>query len=136
LMRSTHDKTHPDFIKCTLLPKTTQICFIDNSYFEEMVNKYIYYIQPRSYFHHLSRTDIIDRFSSSSLAKRLSFPESLFRGISFSTLGRNTSIQDDIYVSHKLMYHIKEFFVLTTHKPRTRKLSLCTGRITRKNRGI
>ena len=61
-MRTTHDKTHDDFIKCTLLPTTTEICFVDNTYFHSMIHPKVYYIQPKSYFHTLSQQGIIERF--------------------------------------------------------------------------
>jgi hypothetical protein len=61
-MRTSHDKSYDDFIKCTLLPTTTEICFIDNTYFRSMIHPKVYYIQPKSYQHSLNQQDIIERF--------------------------------------------------------------------------
>ena len=61
-MRTSHDKSYDDFIKCTILPKQTEICFVDNTYFQSMVHPKVYYIQPKSYLHSLSPKDIIHRF--------------------------------------------------------------------------
>ena len=61
-MRTSHDKSYDDFIKCTILPKQTEICFVDNTYFQSMVHPKVYYIQPKSYQHSLSPQDIIHRF--------------------------------------------------------------------------
>ena len=42
--RTTHKKTHSDFIKCTKLPEDTQICFLDDVFHPDMSNERIYYI--------------------------------------------------------------------------------------------
>ena len=61
-MRTSHDKSYDDFIKCTLLPNNTEICFVDNTYFHSMIHPKVYYIQPKSYQHYLTHQDIIERF--------------------------------------------------------------------------
>jgi hypothetical protein len=61
-MRTSHDKSYDDFIKCTLLPTTAEICFVDNTYFRSMIHPKVYYIQPKSYQHSLNQQDIIERF--------------------------------------------------------------------------
>lgn len=61
-MRTSHDKSYDDLIKCTLLPPNTEICFIDNTYFRSMIHPKVYYIQPKSYLHSLSPEDINKRF--------------------------------------------------------------------------
>lgn len=73
LSRTTNEKTYIDFIKCTLLPKNTEICFIDNTYYRHMNNSRVYYIKPLAYVHSLSQDEIITRFSNSDVGKKL-FP--------------------------------------------------------------
>ena len=68
--RTSNKKLYDDFIKCTLLPKSTEICFIDNSYHQDMVQDKIYYIQPRSYYHNLCLTEVINRFYNSDIGKQ------------------------------------------------------------------
>ena len=63
--RTSNKKLYSDFVNCTLLPKSTEICFIDNSYHQDMVQDKIYYIQPRSYYHNITLSRIIDRFYNS-----------------------------------------------------------------------
>lgn len=65
--RTSTEKTYSDFIKCTLLPKNTEICFVDDREYDRMKNDKIYYIQPPPYFHNLSKNEIIDRFFNSNL---------------------------------------------------------------------
>lgn len=145
LLRTSHDKLHDDFITCTLLPNTTEICFVDNSYFDAMKKDCIYYIQPRSYYHHLSIKDIIDRFIHSAMGNALSlenknlFYENVYdyfnRDIYYKhTNNINKKIETDIYVAQKIMYHIKEFFYFAKRKRRTKKLKLSCSKLTRKKR--
>ena len=140
LSRSTNEKTHDDFIKCTLLPRTTEICFLDNTYFSNMINEKVYYIQPRSYYHSLSIKTIIERFLFSTLS--IGYKESTKGKLETflcdwfdmnSTEYPPHSIDIDIFVAHKMMYHIKEFFYLTHRKNKTKKNSVRLSRVTRKS---
>lgn len=134
LKRTTQQKTYSDLIKCTLLPKTTEICFIDNSYYQKMMNDRVYYIQPKSYFHSLNVGEIIDRFICSQLFVKGTSIE-LYDWFSKHHTNKNRDAEkDDIIVSQKLMYHLKDFFILTTKKQKTRKVAMNIGRFTRKRR--
>jgi hypothetical protein len=141
--RTTNNKTHKDFINCTMLPQKTKICFIDNTYFYEMNNDRVYYIQPMSYIHQLSGTDIIDRFIYSDLCKKTFDMDNQYilsdlLYIQFKKRGpmniqeNKMLFEQDIHVSQKLMYHIKEFFYLTQKKNRTKKIKYPLGKFTRK----
>lgn len=146
--RTTHNKTYSDFIKCTLLPKKTMVCFIDNTYFNDMVNDRVYYIQPRSYIHHVSSDVIIDRFLNSGLFnKSISNPhrfllaDHLYSDFSKKGFIHNTNISKkeleiDIHVAQKVMYYIKEFFYLTQKKSRTKKIKYPIGRFTRRKKPL
>jgi hypothetical protein len=70
-LRETTSKTHRDFLKCAILPKHTEICFIDDAYHVKMKHDKVYYIQPPPYIHGLSRETIIDRFMNSPLFYKL-----------------------------------------------------------------
>ena len=142
LKRTTSAKTHSDFIKCTLLPKSTEMCFIDNSFFPKMCGEHVYYIQPRSYFHYLRTDEIIDRFISSELYKKLTYTGNCFETILYHVfLEKQPTInmillekrlETDILISQKMMYYIREFFYLYSRKIKTRKLKQKIGRFTRK----
>lgn len=130
LERSTHEKTHSDFIRCTLLPKKTEICFLDNTEFHGMKHDHIYYIQPPSYYHRLSHKTIIDRLISSKLAENLDdynklkiyqHALDLFPHVGANFKEFDVLTEKDIMVSQKMMYHIKEFFLLSKKKKQTRK---------------
>ena len=134
ISRTTHDKTHSDFIRCTLLPKSTQICFIDNSYFPNMKNERVYYIQPRSYEHNLSFDEIIQRIIISNLGFDVDISSfaNVLENNNFITIRKKQNRNYDIFVAQKIMYHIKDFFYLSKRKIRTKKIKLNIGKFTRK----
>lgn len=146
LGRTTSAKTHSDFIKCTLMPETTEIFFLDNSSYSQMKQDRIYYIQPKSYVHHLSTQEIIQRFTSSILL--LSIPNTNRDILKNYLLGYfiehdaynpgNPRIRDlelDILIAQKLMYHLRDFFYIANPNARTKKNKQRIGHFTRKTYG-
>lgn len=141
--RTSTSKKFSDFIKCTLLPIKTEVCFVDNYEYKDMKTDRVYYIQPYSYTHHLSTQDIIKRFINSDIYNTITNEHHiLHRHIADYFIIRNhitngnPMIQDlkrDIVVAQKIMYHLKEFFYLTTKRRRTQKKQINIGHITRKN---
>lgn len=140
-LRETTNKTHRDFLKCSILPKTTEICFIDNTYYPKMCHDKVYYIQPPPYVHSLSRNDMIDRFVKSSFHKQLirqfgyskfsgeeTYAESLPKIDNLPIFARNTMTPENL----DLLYYIKEFFCMTTQVEHTRRHKTRIGRFTRK----
>ena len=145
-MREGHRKSHRDFLKCSVLPKTTEICFVDDNYYEKMIHDKVYYIQPPPYFHNLTRAVIIDRFVSSKLHSDISrdnisrewmsremetcTPYPFVKSVP-SVAEAKDSENHEIY--QKMMYYIKEFFCITvsshvhTHRNKPR-----LGKFTRK----
>ena len=148
ISRTTHEKTYSDFITCTMLPKCTEICFIDNTYHKNMVTEKVYYIQPRAYCHHLHPNTVLDRFYASSVGfsmktifdKDDSYREYLCdwfasNGVVFDTVCLDISYTTtDIFVSQKLMYHLRDFIYTNLRRKQTRKQNIRIGKTTRKNR--
>ena len=146
LSRTQREKTCADLIRCTLLPKTTEICFIDDTYHRDMVNEKVYYIKPFPYTHGLSDNVIIERFINSPYGAEFinavnmkdTFREYISDWFYFNNSygsGSTKNTETDIFVSKKLMYHIKEFFYLTNRNNITRKKRTKQSRQTRKNHG-
>jgi hypothetical protein len=144
--RTTAQKTHSDFIRCSLLPATTEICFIDDSYHTNMINDRVYYIQPAPYHHGLKCETIIQRLVHSDIGSQISdfFARSNddlrepsknneklagfladwfgYDSCTQSNIHRSKNIEQDIFVSQKMMYHIKEFlFYSGKSSSKTRK---------------
>ena len=143
--RTTHEKTHNDFINCTLLPKSTELCFIDNNIFKDMIHEKVYYIKPRSYYHSLTADTMVQRFLISNTGEELSkhfdntnhlreFMMDWFELNNGCRIASNKNNEVDIFVAQKMMYHVKEFFYLTQRSNKTRKRCLrVVGKNTRKN---
>jgi len=144
--RTTHSKTYADFMKCTMIPNSAEICFIDNSYYSRMKNEKVYYIQPTSYRHSLDVNTIINRFLQSPLSLKVPckkesdlYPFIKLQFDIFSSPGTPRAKHDklklqeiDILVIQKMMFHVKEFFFVTNMKKYTKKKKLPIGRFTRK----
>jgi len=71
LSRTTHNKTHKDFIKCTQISENAEICFLDDNYYPEMVHDNIYYINVKPYYYDLPINEILKRFINSGLYKNI-----------------------------------------------------------------
>ena len=144
--RTSHSKTYTDFMKCTMIPNSAEICFIDNSYYSKMKNEQMYYIQPSSYRHSLNTTTIIQRFLRSPLASKIPNKTTndlyTFFQLQFSIFSsdktprpKHTRLKQqeiDILVIQKMMFHLKEFFFYSNIKKYTKKKSKLVGKFTRK----
>lgn len=65
LKRTTCDKTFDDFLSSTSLPKSTQICFIDDTYYPNMDVKNVFYINVEPYTYHFNTVNILQRIKES-----------------------------------------------------------------------
>jgi hypothetical protein len=127
MQRTTHNKTRGDFIRCSLLPRNTEICFVDNAYYKGMNHNKIYYIKPKAFFHGLKTGDIVQRLMDSSILKinnHLLFT-TYFLDNNLITYYEKSQldVDEDAIVSRKILYHIQDFFLLTTRNKNTRKNS-------------
>lgn len=142
--RTSHNKNHTDLINCTLLPKKTSICFLDDIEFDEMKKERIYYIQPKAYMHNLTTNNIIERLFNSKYGCLLqSYKDNILnhfitRSIKLGTY--NEVIVDRKYffdtqekISKKIMYHLRDFFLLTKKNNKTKKIQPISFNFTRKN---
>lgn len=119
LCRTSHQKKHTDFIKCTKLPFNTQICYIDDIYYPKMHTENVYYINVPEYIYKLEISELLKRFYTTSLGKQkwfdLDFP--LFIHDRFSQSGwiyekkSLTQYNTDKNASNNLMYKLQIFFM-------------------------
>lgn len=138
-LRKSNNKTHSDFIRCSLLPHNTEMCFIDDTYYTKMNHNKIYYIQPKPFFHGLKTGDIIQRLMASSILQINSdnlFVSYFLQNNLIISIGKTQqTIDEDIFVSRKILYHIQDFFLLSARNTNTRKhKKLGLGSYTRKYR--
>jgi len=108
--RTSHWKTWSDFVRCTLLPTTAHICFIDDTYFPYMKRDRVFYLQPRPYVHSLSMDEIQKRLTQN----HLEIPESLRVSASPTTTTYDSS--------DRLLFYLNEFFNMSLRRPSTRKI--------------
>ena len=117
LCRTTHMKTHKDFISCTKIPETTQICFIDDVFHPGMTNDNIYYIHIKPYTYDLTFDTIVDRFVGSGVLKvdsPTSMKETIIAGMKryAYTYVEKSQLEHEIdtMLSKKILHHLHTFF--------------------------
>ena len=122
LCRTTHMKTHKDFISCTKIPETTQICFIDDVFHPGMTNDNIYYIHIKPYTYDLPFDTIVDRFIGSGLLPKntlTSMKEALITGMKRynHTYVEKPPLEHEIdaMLSKKILHHLHTFFNRNTN---------------------
>lgn len=133
--RTTHEKTYSDFIQCSML-NIENLCFIDDSYYSKMKCCKVYYIQPPSYFHTLTRAQVIDRFLMSDIYKRLYPDNSVAKLSSHDFVSIDVlNYEKEFAITNKIMFYIREFFFICSKKNNTKKRKpLGTCKFSRKRR--
>jgi hypothetical protein len=119
LCRTTHMKTFKDFTKCTKVPETTQICFLDDVYYPGMGKDNIYYINIKPYIYDLKFEDMINRLLKSDILGKDSFDADAcktflidymkiyhYSHVAKSSIAHNV----DKALSKKIMHHLELFF--------------------------
>lgn len=126
LCRTTHNKTHKDFIKCSKIPQNTQICFIDDTYYPEMHKDDVYYIKIKPYTYSLGEDAIIDRLKKSTFFDKwfrsdininierecllqLQFLKERLRNLQYKSKSMKEYEIDKI-ITKQIMNHIELFF--------------------------
>uniref|UniRef100_A0A6C0D6U0 Uncharacterized protein n=1 Tax=viral metagenome TaxID=1070528 RepID=A0A6C0D6U0_9ZZZZ len=117
--RTTNNKTYKDFIRCTKLPMNAEICYLDDSFYPEMVNDNIYYINIKPYTHCIPFDEICKRFleSNSLLSKKENnddfkdFINKQIKMYNFSVIQKTKQDYEiDKILSKKIMIHLEDFF--------------------------
>ena len=127
ICRTTHMKTHKDFVKCSKIPDDAQICFLDDTYYPGMSRKNIYYINIKPYIHDLHFEDIISRFSNSEIINNdptsiKEFMLDFMKKYNYNYIEKTKQTQDiDIILSKKILEHLHIFFNKNHNKETKRK---------------
>lgn len=138
--RTSFDKIYDDFIACSFLPKSTEICFLDDKHYEKMKHNKVYYIQPPPYYHNLTYTEIYERFIHSPLfnalvkQKLLTASNPLVFVYKEIDMNKKMTREQHIHIYTKMMYYVREFFMMTTKQSKTRKPQHKLGRFSRKKK--
>ena len=127
ICRTTNNKTYDDFIRCTLLPKNAEICYLDDTFYPEMMNENVYYINIKPYIHDLQFEEIYKRFLESNIGKTLivqenrenfiDFMEKNIKLYDFQILKKDdTDFKVDVILSKRILHHLQDFFNKTNSK--------------------
>ena len=119
ICRTSHEKSHKDFIRCTKLPNTAEICFLDDNYYPQMSHKNVYYINIKPYIHDLPFQELLNRFTksnilSSEMVDKSDFNKKMldqFKTYNFDITEKNMEEYNiDKILSKKIMVHLQDFF--------------------------
>ena len=111
-LRTSHDKTYDDLIRCINCQTEHKICFVDDVQHSKMVHDSVYYINVKPYMHMLSSEEIVRRFVNSRhhvlehVDKNRLFSE--LKRHSYSEKDANEYIIDAI-LSKQIMIHLQDF---------------------------
>jgi hypothetical protein len=139
MSRTSHDKSHNDFIKCTKLPVNAEICFLDDNFYPEMSNKNIYYIHLKPYIHQLNFNEMIKRLSESVVGSKIIqdkvvFQKQMnndFKNYKYDYLGKSKEDYEiDEILGKQIMNHLRIFF----NKSKTKRNNRTRQNKTAKNK--
>jgi hypothetical protein len=123
--RTTNNKTYTDFIRCTKVPINAEIFYLDDTFYPEMSNEHIYYINIKPYIHALPFNEIYKRFLESNLIilnkqsddvstdfnEFIDFMNKQIKRYNFKAIPKNTDDYEiDKILSKKIMVHLRDFF--------------------------
>ena len=126
LCRTSHMKNHDDLIRCTKIPETTEICFLDDVFHPGMVDDRVYYINLKPYIHDLPFETMIDRFVKSGILDANDNANDITTSLlQFMKRYRHSYVEKtkeaqnvDKILSKKILQHLQTFF---QKKQKTRK---------------
>jgi hypothetical protein len=134
LYRTSHMKNHKDLIRCTKIPETTEICFLDDAFHPGMIDDRIYYINIKPYMHDLPFETIIDRFVSSNIlninANAMTNNNNEFKShilnymkrFHYNYVEKTKEAQNiDKILSKKILHHLNLFFNKSISKQQSRR---------------
>jgi hypothetical protein len=143
ICRTTHHKSHDDFIRCTKVPINAEICFMDDNFYPEMSNENIYYINIKPYYHDLNFEYMISTFQESNVGKAIIDDDDVddFEYIMLKQLKRykydvvkkdEKEYEIDKILGKQIIMHLQDFFK-KSNKNKTYKKLIYKKNKTQKN---
>jgi hypothetical protein len=126
ICRTTHNKTHQDFIRCTKVPVNAEICFLDDTFHPGMSNENIYYINVKPYNHDIPFEEMLKRFMNSSIGKCVirdadfqAIMTTSFKLYKYKCLNKDPNEYEiDKIIGKQIITHLQTFF---NDKPKRNK---------------
>ena len=118
LCRTTHLKSHTDLIRCANVQDDTQICFLDDVYYPDMINDNIYYINVKPYIYDLEFRVMISRLLDSNILGIIEDPIECKKYMlkymnryNYIYVKKSSSTQEvDKVLSKRILQHLQIFF--------------------------
>ena len=131
ICRTTHNKTHDDFIRCTKVPENAEICFLDDTFHPGMTNERIYYINVKPYYHDIPFGEMVQRFLHSETGARMVDPDDFEKNITkildvynYKCIKKTADESEvDMIVGKHIVTHLQKFFNNKPKKNKTAKNS-------------
>lgn len=127
LCRTSHDKSVSDLIKCTRIPKNTQICFLDDQHHPMMEDNNVYYINVKPYSYSMSFQEMANRYYNNIHIdmNKHDFEKAVvnhMKKYSYTVTPKSTvEIDVDQVISKQIMFHLEDFFRQNNKKTQTLK---------------
>ena len=141
ICRTTHNKTHKYFIQCTKIPETAEICFLDDTFYPDMANDNVYYINIKPYYYDLDFEYMIKKFKESKTGKKIinndfEFENEIMRYLKkykYEYIEKDLKEYEiDKILGKHIIIHLQEFFKTKKNKS-IRKKSINKNNKTKKN---
>jgi len=119
ICRTSSNKNHKDLIRCSKINPNAEICFLDDTFYPEMTNDNIYYINVKPYYHDLQFNYIIEKFCDSQIGKKLinnitDFKEKIIEHIklyNYECIYKDSKEYEiDKIIGKHIISHLQEFF--------------------------
>jgi hypothetical protein len=151
ICRTSNAKTHKDLVRCTRIPENTQICFLDDTFYPEMSNDNVYYINIKPYIHSLEFDTMIHRFIKSGILenelnirndenKKIEFTEFMYTYMKRYNYQPELKTKDELTIdkilSKKILEHLHTFFGKYDHTYTQSTKPKIKSNKTRRNRKI
>ena len=131
-LRTTHEKTYSDLMRCCRLPKGTEVCFLDDQDHPYMKHDLVYYIKIKPYTHDFPYKTMATRFLASELKSKVKYEErekfinhiTTFMEEYDYKVNIKSEIEKEVdkIISKKIMYHLQDFFNPNSKDTKTRKV--------------
>jgi len=118
LCRTSKEKKHTDFIRCTKLPITTEICYLDDYYYKNMDNRFVYYIQLKPYWHDLDFNVMINKLANSPFKEHITNKnefvpifKKMLAGYKYATIDKDQEeLEVERITSKEILNQLEDFF--------------------------
>jgi hypothetical protein len=142
ICRTSHEKSVSDLLRCTRIPRHTQICFLDDQFHPLMEHSDVYYINVKPYTYSLPFREMAERYYNTYPDD---IPISMSEDVFVSSIVRHMKLYNyvvvpktdselrvDNVIGKKIIHHLELFFK-TRKISKTRRFRRVSHRKTKKN---